>query len=157
VLPQALALLPQAQRPVVLHQSGEQHRQSLAQRYAQAGVTAEVVPFIDDTAAAYAQADVVIGRAGASTVTELAAVGAPAILVPYPHAVDDHQTANARFLSDAGAAWLLPQAELSADLLADLIQKLERQSLMERGLKAKNLQKLAAAEAVADACEELTS
>ncbi len=108
-VPQALALIPPEQRPQVRHQSGAKQIQALRASYAAAGVQAELTPFIDDTASAYAQADLVICRAGASTVTELAAVGAAAIYVPFPHAVDDHQTTNARFVVDAGGGWVVQQ------------------------------------------------
>ncbi len=156
-LPAALAQLPQAQRPQVLHQSGERHIDSLRQAYAQAGVQAELTPFIDDTAQAMAQADVVICRAGASTVTELAALGAAALLVPFPHAVDDHQTHNARFLSDAQAAWLWPQAELSAERLAQWLGGLARTDLLVMAERAHQLAKPDAAAQVVQACEQLHS
>ena len=104
-VPQALALNPPDQRPQVRHQSGAKQIDALRQAYAQAGVVATLLPFIDNTAEAFAQADLVVCRAGASTVTELAAVGAAAVFVPFPHAVADHQTANARYLVDADAAW----------------------------------------------------
>jgi UDP-N-acetylglucosamine:LPS N-acetylglucosamine transferase len=97
----------------------------------------------------------VICRAGASTVTEMAAVGAAALLVPFPSAVDDHQTLNARFLVDQGAAWLLPQSELTPAALADLLQKTERSTLVQRALEAKKMQKIQATDAVVAACEEL--
>lgn len=154
-VPQALSRLPQEQRPQVVHQSGEKQIEALRQAYAQAGVQATLTPFIQDTAAAFAAADVVIGRAGASTVTELAAVGAAAILVPFPHAVDDHQTHNARFLVDAGAAWLLPQTELSADQLADMLRHLTRDELLARARRAKTQQKTQAVAAMVQACEQL--
>ncbi len=156
-LPAALAQLPQAQRPQVLHQSGERHIDSLRQAYVQAGVQAELTPFIDDTAQAMAQADVVICRAGASTVTELAALGAAALLVPFPHAVDDHQTHNARFLSDAQAAWLWPQAELSAERLAQWLGGLARTDLLAMAERAHQLAKPDAAAQVVQACEQLHS
>ena len=156
-LPAALAQLPQARRPQVLHQSGERHIDSLRQAYAQAGVQAELTPFIDDTAQAMAQADVVICRAGASTVTELAALGAAALLVPFPHAVDDHQTHNARFLSDAHAAWLWPQAELSAERLAQWLGGLARTDLLAMAERAHQLAKPDAAAQVVQACEQLHS
>jgi UDP-N-acetylglucosamine--N-acetylmuramyl-(pentapeptide) pyrophosphoryl-undecaprenol N-acetylglucosamine transferase len=156
-LPAALAQLPQAQRPQVLHQSGERHIDSLRQAYAQAGVQAELTPFIDDTAHAMAQADVVICRAGASTVTELAAVGVAALLVPFPHAVDDHQTHNARFLSDAQAAWLWPQTELSAERLAQWLTGLNRADLQAMAERAQQLAKPDAATQVVQACEQLRS
>jgi UDP-N-acetylglucosamine--N-acetylmuramyl-(pentapeptide) pyrophosphoryl-undecaprenol N-acetylglucosamine transferase len=98
IVPQALALMPEASRPQVIHQSGAKQIEALRANYAAAGVQAELTPFIDDTAAAFAHADLVICRAGASTVTELAAVGVAALFVPFPFAVDDHQTTNAQFL-----------------------------------------------------------
>ncbi|MEI7784600.1 MAG: undecaprenyldiphospho-muramoylpentapeptide beta-N-acetylglucosaminyltransferase [Betaproteobacteria bacterium] len=155
VLPQALALIPEAQRPQVLHQSGARHLQSLQAAYAAAGVQAEVTAFIEDTASAFAQADLLICRAGASTVTEIAAIGAAAIFVPFPHAVDDHQTHNARFLVDAGAGWLLPQPALKAQALAELIMGLERAELLQKAQVAKGLQQTQATERVVRACEEL--
>jgi UDP-N-acetylglucosamine--N-acetylmuramyl-(pentapeptide) pyrophosphoryl-undecaprenol N-acetylglucosamine transferase len=156
-LPQALALIDPALRPQVLHQSGAQHIDAVRAHYAAAGVEASLVPFIDDTAAAMANADLVIARAGASTVTELAAVGAPAILVPFPHAVDDHQTTNARFLVDAGAAWLLPQAQMNAQGLAEMLLNVKRDTLVKRGLAAKNVQKTEAVAELLRACEEATA
>jgi UDP-N-acetylglucosamine--N-acetylmuramyl-(pentapeptide) pyrophosphoryl-undecaprenol N-acetylglucosamine transferase len=120
-------------------------------------VQATLTPFIDNTAQAFADADLVICRAGASTVTEIAAVGAAAVFVPFPFAVDDHQTTNARFLVQQGAAWLMPQTELTPQDLADLLQKTERPTLLQRGLAAKTMQQLHATEAVVSACEELAS
>ena len=156
VVPQALALLPEAARPTVLHQSGATQIDALRANYAAAGVAAECTPFIDDTATAFAQADVIVCRAGASTVTEIAAVGAAAIFVPFPFAVDDHQTTNARFLVDAGGGWLLQQKDMTARVLADMLSKLERSALESCAQKAKNMQKTDATDAVVRACEELT-
>lgn len=155
IVPKALALIPQAQRPTVLHQSGEKQLDELRANYAAAGVAAECTPFIDDTASAYANADLVIGRAGASTVTELAAVGAASLLVPFPAAVDDHQTHNARFLVDAGAAWLEAQAGLTPEKLAALLQGLERPQLLAMAEKARGVAKTDAVDAVVGACIEL--
>ena len=155
VVPQALALIPEGRRPLVTHQSGEKQIDELRSNYAAAGVQAELTPFIDNTAQAFADADWVICRAGASTVTEIAAVGAAALFVPFPSAVDDHQTHNARFLVDQGGGWLIAQSELTPALLAELLQKTERVTLLSRGLEAKKLQKLQAADAVVAACEEL--
>ena len=155
VVPQALALLPPEQRPLVVHQSGEKQIDELRANYAAAGINAELTPFITDTAAAFAQADLVLCRAGASTVTELAAVGAAAVLVPFPSAVDDHQTTNARFLSDQGAAWLMPQTDMTPQRLASFIQSTDRGALLQRALAAKQLQQLQATAAVVAACEEL--
>jgi UDP-N-acetylglucosamine--N-acetylmuramyl-(pentapeptide) pyrophosphoryl-undecaprenol N-acetylglucosamine transferase len=155
VVPKALALIPEARRPLVTHQSGEKQIDELRSNYAEAGVQAALTPFIDDTAQAFADADWVICRAGASTVTEIAAVGAAALFVPFPSAVDDHQTHNARFLVDQGAGWLIAQTELTPEHLADLLQKTERSTLLSRGLEAKKLQKLQATDAVVAACQEL--
>jgi UDP-N-acetylglucosamine--N-acetylmuramyl-(pentapeptide) pyrophosphoryl-undecaprenol N-acetylglucosamine transferase len=156
-LPAALARMPADQRPQVLHQSGERHIDSLRLAYAQAGVQAQLTPFIDDTALAMAQADVVICRAGASTVTELAALGVAALLVPFPHAVDDHQTHNARFLSEAQAAWLWPQADLSAERLAHWLGGLNRTDLQAMAERAHALAKPDAVIQVVQACEQLHS
>ncbi|MBX3658536.1 MAG: undecaprenyldiphospho-muramoylpentapeptide beta-N-acetylglucosaminyltransferase [Ramlibacter sp.] len=155
VVPKALALIPPALRPVVTHQSGARQIDELRANYHAAGVEAELTPFIDDTARAFADADLVICRAGASTVTEIAAVGAAALFVPFPSAVDDHQTTNARFLTDAGGGWLVQQRDLTPAWLADLLQKTERPALIQCGLEAKKMQKTGATEAVVAACEEL--
>ena len=154
VVPQALALIGPAQRPLVIHQSGARQIDALKANYMAAGVNASLTPFIDDTATAFADADLVICRAGASTVTELAAVGA-ALFVPFPAAVDDHQTANARFLVDQGGGWLIAQRDLSPIVLADLLQKTERTMLIERALEAKKMQKTEATAHIVAACEEL--
>jgi UDP-N-acetylglucosamine--N-acetylmuramyl-(pentapeptide) pyrophosphoryl-undecaprenol N-acetylglucosamine transferase len=155
VVPRALALLPAPQRPAVTHQSGEKQIDALRAAYAVAGVEATTLPFIDDMARAYAEADVVICRAGATTVSEIAAIGAAALFVPFPHAVDDHQTRNARYLSDAGAAWLIQQTQLTPQWLADWLAGLTRAELAQRAAKAKTLEKRDAAEQIAAACEEL--
>ena len=155
VVPQALALIPRGERPHVLHQSGAKQIDELRDNYASAGVQAELTPFIEDTAGAFAEADLVICRAGASTVTELAAVGAAALFVPFPFAVDDHQTTNARFLVDAGGGWLVQQRELTPESLAALLQKLDRSELLQRAVAAKKLQKTEATEQMVAACEAL--
>ena len=155
VVPQALALIAPEQRPLVIHQSGARQIDAVKANYLAAGVNASLIPFIDDTATAFADADLVICRAGASTVTELAAVGAAALFVPFPAAVDDHQTANARFLVDQGGGWLIAQRDLSPTVLADLLQKTERYMLLERALEAKKMQKTEATAQMVAACEEL--
>ena len=154
VVPRALALLA-GDRPLVTHQSGAQHVESLQQAYSAAGLQAATHAFIDDMAAAYAEADLVVCRAGATTVAEIAAAGVASVLVPYPHAVDDHQTANARFLTDAGAAVLLPQSELSAERLAELLAGFDRVRLREMARRARSLARPDATSAVAMACAEL--
>jgi UDP-N-acetylglucosamine--N-acetylmuramyl-(pentapeptide) pyrophosphoryl-undecaprenol N-acetylglucosamine transferase len=155
VVPKALALIPQDQRPTVIHQSGEKQIDELRANYTAAGVSAELTPFITDTAQAFANADLVLCRAGASTVTEIAAVGAAAMFVPFPSAVDDHQTANARFLVDQNAGWLMPQGELTPERLAAFITTIDRPALLQRALAAKNMQQLRATDAVVAACEDL--
>lgn len=156
IVPQALALLSPAQRPEVVHQSGAKQIEALRANYAAAGVAAQLTPFIDDTAQAFAEADLVICRAGASTVTEIAAVGAAALFVPFPSAVDDHQTVNARFLVDQGAGWLVPQGQLTPTSLAELLQKMDRPMLLAKALAAKKMQKLEATESIVAVCEELS-
>lgn len=155
VVPRALALLPAAARPIVTHQSGAQHADALGQAYAAAGVQASTPSFIDDMAGAYSEADLAVCRAGATTVAELAAAGLPSILVPFPHAVDDHQTKNARFLSDAGAAVLAPQSALTAERLAELIAGFDRKRLLEMAARARSLGRPGATAAVAQTCMEL--
>ena len=157
IVPQALALIPASQRPEVIHQSGATQIDALRANYTKAGVQAHLTPFIDDTAHAFADADLVICRSGASTVTEIAAVGAAALFVPFPFAVDDHQTSNARFLVDSGAGWLVQQTQLTPEWLAELLQKTERSTLLKRALQAKTLEKTDAAAKIVAACEELTS
>ena len=157
VVPQALALIPAEQRPQVTHQGGAKHIDQLQANYAQAGVQAELLAFIEDTATAFANADLVICRAGASTVSEIAAVGAAALFVPFPHAVDDHQTANAQFLVNQQAAWLMPQSSLTANALAEFIQSINRAQLLQAADKAYGLRKTNAALDVVQACEEVTA
>jgi len=153
LLPKAIALLKD--KPRVLHQSGEKHLDALRKQYREAGVEGELVAFIDDMARRYAEADLVICRAGAATIAELAAGGVASVLVPFPYAVDDHQTANARFLADKGAAILLPQNELSPERIANLIRSLDRGKLLEMSRKARALGKPDAARVVAQRCREL--
>jgi UDP-N-acetylglucosamine--N-acetylmuramyl-(pentapeptide) pyrophosphoryl-undecaprenol N-acetylglucosamine transferase len=155
VVPQALALLPADQRPQVTHQSGARQIDELRANYAAAGVQADLTPFIDDTAQAFADADLVICRAGASTVTELAAVGAAAVFVPFPFAVDDHQTSNARFIVDAGGGWLVQQRDLTPEGLAKLIQGVDRAGLLRLAVAAQSVAKTRATHEMVDACEEL--
>jgi UDP-N-acetylglucosamine--N-acetylmuramyl-(pentapeptide) pyrophosphoryl-undecaprenol N-acetylglucosamine transferase len=157
IVPQALALIPADQRPTVTHQSGAKQIDELRSNYSAAGVDAALTPFIDDTATAFAEADLIICRAGASTVTEIAAVGAAALFVPFPFAVDDHQTSNARFLVQQGAGWQIPQSELTPQKLAEMLQKTERLTLVDIGLRAKTMQKTEATERMVAACEELAT
>jgi UDP-N-acetylglucosamine--N-acetylmuramyl-(pentapeptide) pyrophosphoryl-undecaprenol N-acetylglucosamine transferase len=157
LVPQALALIPIEQRPRVTHQSGAKQLDELQNNYLRSNVAASCTAFIDDTAAAYANADIVIARAGASTVTEIAAVGAAALFVPFPFAVDDHQTTNAKYLVDAGAAWIEQQADLNPQMLADFLQTLTREELLSKATAAQTMARTDASEKIVAACEELTS
>jgi UDP-N-acetylglucosamine--N-acetylmuramyl-(pentapeptide) pyrophosphoryl-undecaprenol N-acetylglucosamine transferase len=153
-LPKALALIPEAERPEVIHQTGEKHLPVVQNLYQAAGGKALCMAFVNDMAGAYAAADLVICRAGALTVAELAAVGVASILVPFPHAVDDHQTSNARFLANAGAAILLPQSELTPQRLTD-IRNLTRDQLAQMAEKARDLARPEATASVVAACKAL--
>jgi UDP-N-acetylglucosamine--N-acetylmuramyl-(pentapeptide) pyrophosphoryl-undecaprenol N-acetylglucosamine transferase len=154
VIPEGIAQIDAKRRPEIVHQAGEKHLADLEAQYAQAGVCAHCVSFIEDMAGAYAWADLVICRAGALTIAELAAVGVAAILVPFPFAVDDHQTHNARFLTAAGGAFLLAQTELTPAAVA-LIERYARSQLLEMAKKARLLARPDAAQAVADVCREI--
>jgi len=154
-VPAAMALLPRERRPVVRHQAGAQHIDALRSAYAAAGVEAETVAFIDDMAKAYADADLVVCRAGATSIAELAAAGVASVLVPFPYAVDDHQTTNARLLADAEAAVLVPQSQLTPERLSGLVESLDRGRLIEMARRARSLGRPDAARAVAEVCEAL--
>lgn len=140
-VPAALAELDEAIRPVVRHQAGRDKDDMTRQQYEKHAVEAQISPFIEDMAEAYAWADVVICRSGALTVAELAAAGLASILVPYPYAVDDHQTANGLYLSENGAAILLPQTELNASALAEHLRTMMQapERLLQMGEKAREL------------------
>ncbi len=157
LLPAALAKVPGELRPQLFHQAGKQHAEITAERYRQAGVEAEVAPFIKDMAHAYAWADLVVCRAGALTVSELAAAGLPSFLVPLPHAIDDHQTRNAEYLAKEGAAFLLPQHATDADTLAaQLIEVLMHpEKLLDMGRTARRLAKPDATRTVVETCLEV--
>jgi UDP-N-acetylglucosamine--N-acetylmuramyl-(pentapeptide) pyrophosphoryl-undecaprenol N-acetylglucosamine transferase len=157
VVPAALARMPDTARPAVTHQSGTAHLDALRSRYFAANVQADVRAFIDDMAAQYAASDLVICRAGASTIAELAAAGVPSMLVPFPHAVDDHQTVNARFLADRGAAILIPQSELTAERLTELLGTVDRARFLAMAQAARAAAKPDATEAVAKVCMELAN
>lgn len=159
LVPQALALLSERERPVVWHQAGGQLHEAAESAYREVGITARLTPFIEDMAEAYGWADLVLCRAGALTIAELAAAGVGAILVPFPFAVDDHQTANARFLERDGAALVYQQAVLTAERLAALLQELlnNRDRLLRMAEAARRLAKVDAAEQVALACMNCTN
>lgn len=152
LVPGALALLPAGVRPQVLHQSGAADRDAVAGLYLQLGVEADVRAFVDDMASAYGRADLAISRAGALTISELAAAGLGAVLVPLPSAVDDHQVRNAGTLVSAGAAVLLPQHELTQQRLADELSRL----LSGGRARALDMARAARDAAVAGAAERVT-
>jgi UDP-N-acetylglucosamine--N-acetylmuramyl-(pentapeptide) pyrophosphoryl-undecaprenol N-acetylglucosamine transferase len=157
LLPAALAKVAGELRPQVFHQAGKQHDQVTAERYREVAVEAEVAPFIKDMAAAYAWADLVICRAGALTVSELAAAGLPSFLVPLPHAIDDHQTRNAEYLAKEGAAFLLPQHATDADKLAAQLTEvlMHPEKLKAMGRTARSLAKPDATRTVVEICLEV--
>ncbi|WP_415905237.1 undecaprenyldiphospho-muramoylpentapeptide beta-N-acetylglucosaminyltransferase [Neptuniibacter sp. QD48_55] len=157
LLPEVLADLPQEQRPEVWHQAGKRNIEETQQRYEALGVTeCKVVPFIDDMAEAYSWADVVLCRAGALTVSELSNAGVASVLVPFPYAVDDHQTKNANYLAERDAAILIQQADLNKETLTALLteQLNQRETLMEMANKALSLGKPEASDVVANVCLE---
>jgi len=156
-VPAALALLPAAQRPQVLHQTGSADADSVRAAYAQAGLTADVRPFIDDMAAALGQADVVVCRAGAVTVSELCAAGVASVLVPLLASTTSHQRDNAQWLAGHGAGLHLPQAGLSPQTLADTLASMDRTALQSMAEKARALARPAAAARVADELQALVA
>ncbi|WP_297448303.1 undecaprenyldiphospho-muramoylpentapeptide beta-N-acetylglucosaminyltransferase [Ferrovum sp.] len=154
-IPRALALIPPAERPTVVHQGGVRHQTELEANYREMGVQGDLRPFIEDMAAAYAECDLVICRAGALTLAELTAAGVGSVLVPYPAAVDDHQTANARFLESAGAACLWPQTQLEAAALAQWLQSQTRILLLGMADAARRLFHGSAVVRLSQVCEEV--
>ncbi|MCG3171021.1 MAG: UDP-N-acetylglucosamine--N-acetylmuramyl-(pentapeptide) pyrophosphoryl-undecaprenol N-acetylglucosamine transferase [Pseudomonadales bacterium] len=156
-LPAALALLDAAERPELWHQCGARELDDCAARYRELGVVARTTAFIDDMAAAYAWADLVVCRAGALTVAELAAAGLPALLVPLPTAIDDHQSANARWLADGGAALVIAQRDFTPQRLAGELRRLgaARAALLEMAARARALAMPDAAARVAATCLEV--
>ncbi len=153
ILPGALALLPPDDRPDVYHQTGEKHFGPAQMAYQTLGLSVNIVPFIADMKAAYAWADGVLCRAGASTVSELCAVGLGAILVPYPHAVDDHQTLNAQFMVKLGAALLVQQSALTEEVLANRLQMLST-AYKEMANAAFSLRQVNATTEIVNQCKE---
>ncbi|MBN1378466.1 MAG: undecaprenyldiphospho-muramoylpentapeptide beta-N-acetylglucosaminyltransferase [Gammaproteobacteria bacterium] len=154
IVPQAIRTMPEAIRPEIRHQAGHNACEKTATNYQGLGIKAEVIPFLDDMAAAYTWADLVIARSGAMTVAELAAAGLPAILVPFPHAVDDHQTANARFLAQRDAALIAQQTELSPERLGDWLSELavDRERLLNMARRAREVARPEATQLVVQEC-----
>lgn len=153
-IPRAMALLTPEERPRLTHQTGEQHIEHVRRTYESVGVTADCHAFITDMAAALADADLVICRAGAMTVAEVAAVGVAALFVPLPHAIDDHQTANARYLSDCQGATLQPQPVFTPDWLAQWLRAQRREILCQTAQHAHEHACLQATQQIAQACEQ---
>ncbi len=156
VIPKALAQLPEMQRPQVIHQAGVKHIDVLQNNYQQAGVVADARAYIENMAEMYAWADFVICRSGALTVAEVSAVGVGSLMVPFPYAVDDHQTGNAQYLADAGATILVQQKELDVDKLAEILKELSREQCLEMAKKARVLGKPEATADVAKVCIQMT-
>lgn len=155
-VPKALALLPAHERPKVVHQAGDQHIEVVRHAYHEAGIQAECHAFIADMAVALGDADLLVCRAGAMTVAEVAAVGVAALFVPLPHAIDDHQTANARYLSECRGGWLQKQDEFTPQWLAGWLQARSRTELADVARHAHEHACLNAAQTIADACEQAT-
>lgn len=155
IIPEALAKLPVENRPQVVHQSGVKHIEMLKKNYEKAGVAVDARAFIDDMASMYAWADFVICRSGALTVAEVSAVGLGALMVPFPFAVDDHQTTNAGYLAETGAAILVQQKALSVEKLAEILSELSREQCLEMAKKARALGKPEATADVAAICKEV--
>ena len=155
IVPKALAQIDAASRPQVIHQAGEKNLPALRNNYDKVGVQAQQLAFIENVAEAMAEADLVICRAGAMTVAEVAAIGVAALFVPFPHAVDDHQTHNAEFLVKDNAAWLRQQHELDAAWLANWLQHTSRESCLEQAMRARALAKPQATQEVADYIEQV--
>ena len=156
-LPAALALLPEAHRPQVVHQTGAAQRDAVQAAYAAAGIAAQVLPFIDDMPAQLAACDVMVCRAGAITVSELCAAGVPAVLVPLIVSTTSHQRDNAAWMAGQGAAVHLPQAELTPQKLADTLAAMDRSKLLAMAEQARSLARPHAASRVADEIEKLVA
>lgn len=158
IIPEAISLIPKEKRPNIVHQAGEKNIDSLIQKYSSLGVEAECLSFINDMGTKLGNADLLICRSGAMTVAEVCVVGVAAAFVPLPHAIDDHQTANAKFLSDQQAGYLLVQKELTAESLRDFILSKDREELKTIAIRAEEIGKTNnAASRCADICEELVN
>ena len=155
LIPQALANIPKVSRPIVIHQAGVKHIGALEANYQKHGVSADCRAFIDNMAEIYAQADFVICRAGAMTIAELSAVGLGSLLVPFPYAVDDHQTTNAAYLAENNAAFLIQQKELTVDKLVQVFLQLTRNQCLKMAKQARALGKPDATANVANVCMEV--
>lgn len=158
LVPKALAKLPETERPLVIHQSGEKSYQETQTAYELLGLQADIRPFILKMDEAYGWADIVLCRAGALTIAELCAAGLGAILVPFPYAVDDHQTANADYMVKGEAAWLIQQSDLTEEKLINLLKQLyaERKKCVAMAKSAYKLRKIDATQHILTICEEIS-
>lgn len=156
-VPQAIAKLPVSQRPEIWHQAGKANIEQTENEYNRLGLKVKVEPFISDMAKAYEWADLVIARAGALTVSELAAAGTAALLIPYPYATDDHQRLNANYLVKNNAALMLEQKDLNVEVLSDLLLKLinSRRDLLDMAVRARELSKQDATHNIIKHCQEV--
>ncbi len=154
LVPKAVLTMPESMRPIIRHQAGVRAREKVDASYKALGIQAEVIPFLDEMAAAYSWSDLVIARSGAMTVAELAAVGLPAILVPFPYAIDDHQTANAQYLAKQNAALVAQQTELTAEKLGDWLSELtvDRERLLAMAKRAREVARPEATQLVVREC-----
>ncbi|MCV2356734.1 undecaprenyldiphospho-muramoylpentapeptide beta-N-acetylglucosaminyltransferase [Paucibacter sp. B2R-40] len=157
MLPKMLAMWPQAERPIVVHQTGQANFAAVQAAYREAGMQAEILPFIDDMAQQLAQADLILCRAGAVTVSEICAAGLPSVLIPLVVSTTSHQRDNARFMAQHGAAVHLPQEDLSAEGAYQLLRSMDREALLEMAEKARALARPRAASRVADEIEGLVN
>jgi UDP-N-acetylglucosamine--N-acetylmuramyl-(pentapeptide) pyrophosphoryl-undecaprenol N-acetylglucosamine transferase len=157
MLPKMLAMWPMAERPIVVHQTGQANFAAVQAAYREAGMQAEILPFIDDMAQQLAQADLVLCRAGAVTVSEICAAGLPSVLIPLVVSTTSHQRDNARFMAQHGAAVHLPQEDLSAEGAYQLLKSMDREALLEMAEKARALARPRAASRVADEIEGLVN
>lgn len=150
IIPQAINLIPNTERPLIRHQAGPRYLDVAQTSYQKFGLKARVDAFIADMAAAYSWADLIIARAGAATITELSTIGIAAILIPYPYAVDDHQTANATFLKQANAAYLLKQHDFNPNTCAKYLSQClnNRAKLLQLAKNARSLHKIDAAKTI---------
>ena len=153
-MPAVMAAIPEAERPTIVHQTGRDRDAPVREAYERLGVKAEVVPFIDDMAARYEACDVVICRAGATSVSELCAAGAASILVPFVAKTTAHQKGNAQYMADRHAAIMVPQEDFTVERMSELISGLTREKLLEIAKNARATARPQAAEAVADLIEE---
>lgn len=155
VIPEAIAAMPASERPQITHQTGTAHIEHVRANYEQLGVSANCVDFIEDMAQAMGQADLIICRAGAMTVAEVAAVGVAALFIPLPHAIDDHQTANAQYLSECGGAWLQPQSSFTSQWLSKWLRQRNRTELAAVATQAYQHAHEQAVEKITQACQEI--